>query len=97
MPESHKPSWTDIAAANKADANAMIPSEWLIPVEFLPPPSKTKVDDLSLVSDYSRRRNRNHGIKCNHYHGKNCPWQLDPEEAIKAICCSFTSAGMFSW
>ena len=52
VPESHKPSWTDIAAAKKEEVNARIPSEWLIPAELLPPPSKTKVDDFVATSGF---------------------------------------------
>lgn len=50
--EGHKPSWTEIAAAKKAEVNGRIPSEWLIPKELLPPPSTTKVDDFVATSGF---------------------------------------------
>ncbi|KFX97279.1 hypothetical protein V490_02861 [Pseudogymnoascus sp. VKM F-3557] len=50
--ESHKPSWTDIAAAKKEEVNARIPLEWVIPEDLLPPPSKTRVDDFVAASGF---------------------------------------------
>lgn len=49
---SEKLSWTDISATKKAEVNARIPSEWLIPKDLLPPPSKTKVDDFVATSGF---------------------------------------------
>lgn len=50
--ESHKPSWTDIAAAKKEEVNARIPLEWVIPEDLLPSPSKTRVDDFVATSGF---------------------------------------------
>ncbi|KFY15664.1 hypothetical protein V492_01861 [Pseudogymnoascus sp. VKM F-4246] len=49
---SDKPKWTDIAAAKKREVYAGIPSEWLIPEDLLPSPSKTKVDDFVATSGF---------------------------------------------
>ncbi|OBT40009.1 hypothetical protein VE00_09405 [Pseudogymnoascus sp. WSF 3629] len=56
---SQKLSWTDISAAKKEEVNARIPSEWLIPKELLPPPSRTKVDDFVATSGFFTDREIN--------------------------------------
>jgi amidase len=42
--------WKDISASKKEEVKAEVPSEWLIPEDLLPPPSKSKVDDFVATS-----------------------------------------------
>jgi hypothetical protein len=44
--------WEEIAAAKREEVNSRIPSEWLVPVDLLPPPSQTRVADFVATSGF---------------------------------------------
>ena len=50
--------WKDISAAKKEEEKARVPSEWLIPEDLLPPPSKSKADDFVALHPYFSQRDR---------------------------------------